>query len=845
MPRAGGRCRPLTIDAVHCQKQKNKPPRLWAVHIADAAGINHASRAAESNRRQLCHDAIKSCHKRWRVPHLLPATMASTSCLGACPEPETVHLTPWDLQMLTIDHIQKGILLPKPPVSGDHLVEHLASSFSRALARFHPFTGRLTVDESCDGDGPTTFTVSLRRRCTGDDGAEFVHAVAADVTVADVVASLYVPRVVWSFFPLDGMVGADAAASSRPVLAAQVTELADGVFVAMALNHAVADGTTFWHLFNTWSHISRRSMSAVGEHEHDDKTTISIPPPVFERWFPDGCPVPVPLPFGKLEQIVRRFDGPPVNECFFVFSGESIERRDSRHCRQPIDDDDATTTISSLQSVLAHVWRGVTRARRLPRQQETTYTVLVGCRGRVRHVAHAYAGNAVVRCTARATAGEVVDNGLGWTASLLRRAIVELDEAALVGSVDTWHRDPRFAYLAGWWHPAAMVTGNSPRFDVVGNDFGWGKPLAVRSGGANKVDGRATVYEGIDGGGSIGMEVCLAPEILARLVVDDEFMNAVTTTKKLPNEVLISIVEKLSLRDAVQMGVLSRRWRSLPNELPRLAFDLNDFLLDDIENYYEDEGSDEELPESDTFAEASDAMFEAMESLLASRRNEAGGCTLAVSFFLRHNFEKIGRLLDGSITSGKACAIELAVSNTYKRNDDRFMRLFDGCPAAFRGLRCLTMSDMRLLGTDFDAILTSCARLEMLSLEACDAGPQVPWRVRHARLAELTINNCSFGGIDLAWLPSLERFTYHDASARVLCSRPTPRHCYIVQPSSSWAAEFWGLVEIEDLRRSTHRLYRESDRLSQGVRPPVAETPRDRSPPVVLPDRLQGTTGQA
>nr|CAB3479715.1 unnamed protein product [Digitaria exilis] len=428
--------------------------------------------------------------------------------------------------MLTIDHIQKGILLPKPPVSGDHLVEHLASSFARALARFHPFAGRLTVDESCHGDGPTTVTVSLRR-CTGDDGAEFVHAVAPDVTVADVVGSLYVPRVVWSFFPLDGMVGADAA----------VTELADGVFVAMALNHAVADGTTFWHLFNTWSHISRRSMSAVGEHEHDDKTTISIPPPVLERWFPDGCPVPVPLPFGKLEQIIRRFDGPPVNECFFVFSGESVRNlkatsnAETATAGNPSTTTTATTTISSLQSVLAHVWRGVTRARRLPRHQETTYTVLVGCRGRVRHVPHAYAGNAVVRCTARAVAGEVVDNGLGWTASLLRRAIVELDEAALVGSVVTWHQDPKFAYLAGWWHPAAMVTGNSPRFDVVGNDFGWGKPLAVRSGRANKVDGRVTVYEGIDGGGSIGMEVCLSPETLARLVVDDEFMSAVTTTE--------------------------------------------------------------------------------------------------------------------------------------------------------------------------------------------------------------------------------------------------------------------------------------------------------------------------
>ncbi|EMS66393.1 hypothetical protein TRIUR3_01669 [Triticum urartu] len=47
------------------------------------------------------------------------------------PEPETVHLTPWDLRRITVDYIQKGVVLPKPP-AGAHAVEHLASSFARA-----------------------------------------------------------------------------------------------------------------------------------------------------------------------------------------------------------------------------------------------------------------------------------------------------------------------------------------------------------------------------------------------------------------------------------------------------------------------------------------------------------------------------------------------------------------------------------------------------------------------------------------------------------------------------------------------------------------------------------------
>ncbi|KAK1609550.1 hypothetical protein QYE76_033231 [Lolium multiflorum] len=332
---------------------------------------------------------------------------------------ETVHLTPWDLQMLTVDYIQKGVLLPNPPTGGrgERLVDRLASSFARALGRFYPFAGRLAVEERQE-EG----TVAVSLRCTGE-GAEFVHAVAPGVTVADVAASTYVPRVVWSFFPLDGLVGADAAAGSRPVLAAQVTELADGVFVAMSLSHGVADGTAFWHLFNTWSEMSRTGADAE----------VSTPPPVLERWFPDACPVPIPLPFGNLDDIVRRFECPPVEECFFHFSAERVKNLKARANAEVAGAGSAT--ISSLQSLLAHVWRAVSRARRLPPADETTYTVLVGCRGRVKRVPQGYAGNAVVRATARATAGEITDNGLGWTALLLHRAVASLDEAAMLGSL--------------------------------------------------------------------------------------------------------------------------------------------------------------------------------------------------------------------------------------------------------------------------------------------------------------------------------------------------------------------------------------------------------------------------
>ncbi|KAF0900803.1 hypothetical protein E2562_035300 [Oryza meyeriana var. granulata] len=435
---------------------------------------------------------------------------------GELPEHETVHyLTPLDLRIITVDYIQKGVVLPKPATGGENVVEHLASSFARALARFYPLAGRLAVAEIVTPGGVPSISISLR--CNGE-GAEFVHAVAPGVAVADVTDSLFVPRVVWSFFPLNGMLGADAAVDSRPVLAAQVTELDDGIFVALSLNHGVADGFSFWHLFHTWSEISRDGGKGDGE--------LATPPPVFDRWFVDGSPVPIPLPFPKLEDMIRRPVYTPVDECFLHFSPESVRTLKAKANAEMAGE--ATATISSLQSLLAHVWRAVCRARCLAPELETVFAIAVGWRARFKELPQEYMGNTAAPVVAKATVGEILDKELGWTAWLLNRAVASADEASVRRMLAAWPENPSFMTMdALQRHPGAMGISSSPRFDVFGNDFGWGRPVGVRSGPGNKLAGKMTVHEGRGGGGSIALEICLAPEVLARLVADEEFMGAV------------------------------------------------------------------------------------------------------------------------------------------------------------------------------------------------------------------------------------------------------------------------------------------------------------------------------
>ena len=70
-----------------------------------------------------------------------------------------------------------------------------------------------------------------------------------------------------------------------------------------------------------------------------------------------------------------------------------------------------------------------------------------------------------------------------------------------------------------------FITVSSPRFNVYGKDFGWGRPIAVRTGPSSKFDGSLTVFSGAEEG-SMDFESCLLPETMLE---DAEFMEALAS----------------------------------------------------------------------------------------------------------------------------------------------------------------------------------------------------------------------------------------------------------------------------------------------------------------------------
>ncbi|KAJ9670701.1 hypothetical protein PVL29_026934 [Vitis rotundifolia] len=266
---------------------------------------------------------------------------------------------------------------------------------------------------------------------------------------------VYVPRIVSSFFPLDGT--RNCYGVSEPLLAVQVTELVDDIFIGCTMNHVVADGTSFWHFFNSWSGISRGS----------NKIFLS---PVFKRWFMPHTHFPIRIPQSAL--VFGRPPSSPTQERVmgtnekgknFHFTNEKIAMLKVRGNVEM-----GTNEIFSLQALLAHLCM--------------------------------YFGVAIQPGFTTMKADGLLGQGLGHAAWQMNRMIATYTytEAEATNFLESWVKNPKpFPPRNTTTNDILYMTG-SHWFNVYGTDFGWGSPVAVRCGGGNRYDGRTTSSQGAE-----------------------------------------------------------------------------------------------------------------------------------------------------------------------------------------------------------------------------------------------------------------------------------------------------------------------------------------------------------
>ncbi|KAL7594184.1 hypothetical protein Lser_V15G31214 [Lactuca serriola] len=422
------------------------------------------------------------------------------------------HFTPFELPCLNISYSQKGLLFAKPPPSESQdfsitaYLDDLRRSLSATLDHFYLLAGRLVTKKE---ENPASYVIYLNTE--NSPGAKFIYA-TVDATISDILQPADVPVVVRSFFDLNNAISHDG--HTLPLLSIQVTELVDGIFIGGSINHMVADGTSFWHFMAAWSEIFKSKDQYHG--------SISRPP-VLKRWLLDGSDPIINLPFTHHDQFIERLEPPPLKERFFHFSSASVSKLKAK-----ANSECNTTKISSLQAVIALLWRSVTRIRRLPVDGETSCRLMVSNRRRLNPpLSDDYFGNPISVLRGTATVGELTANGLGWAAFRLHKAVINYNDTSVKESVESWIKRPFIIKLSQRMDQNYIHVGSSPRFDMYGCEFGLGKAVAARSGWMNKGDGKITMYPGREGGGSMDVEICFASsQHIMDLESDEEFINA-------------------------------------------------------------------------------------------------------------------------------------------------------------------------------------------------------------------------------------------------------------------------------------------------------------------------------
>ncbi|XP_020233758.1 uncharacterized acetyltransferase At3g50280 [Cajanus cajan] len=471
------------------------------------------------------------------MPSLAPTLLSKctvfpdqTSTLG------NLKLSVSDLPMLSCHYIQKGCLFTQPNLPLHALISQLKTALSRTLSLFPPLAGRLVTDSH-----------GYVYIACNDAGVDFIHANATALRICDLLSPLDVHESFKEFFAFDRKVS--YTGHSSPILAVQITELADGIFIGCAVNHAVTDGTSFWNFFNTFAHLCRGATNSPRNVPDFRRDSILISDAVLR--LPPGGP-----------QVT--FDAAaPLRERIFSFSREAIqtlkakannwrlaenENNAGELMKKQSNDEHAkgnrilenwfkvkplsvteTTEISSFQSVCALLWRAVTRARKLASSKTTTFRMAVNCRHRIEpKLERYYFGNAIQSVPTYASAGDVLSRDLGWCAEQLNKSVKAHDEAMVRRFVEDWEGNPR-CFPLGNPDGASITMGSSPRFPMYDNNFGWGRPLAVRSGQANKFDGKISAFPGRDGSGTVDLEVLLSPQTMEALHSDSEFIKYATS----------------------------------------------------------------------------------------------------------------------------------------------------------------------------------------------------------------------------------------------------------------------------------------------------------------------------
>ncbi|CAO2142111.1 unnamed protein product [Urochloa humidicola] len=374
---------------------------------------------------------------------------ASGNRRGAPIDEDVVPLTVFD--KVNFDQYISGIIFFGPSAPPNATLE---VGLAEVLAHYREWAGRFGIDAT----GSRVILLT-------NAGARFVEAVA-DVALATLMP-LEPALALEGLYPIGD--------SAKELLLVQVTRFPCGsLAVGYAVHHAVGDGRATSNFLVSWGQATRGA--AINPIPLHDRVSMFVPrdPPRVEF---DHRNIEFKRPCHHGGDNVPDGGGEVVVVHRVSFSQEVVLELKSRS---------STATgrpYSTVQCVVAHLWRCITKARALDSSTVTKIHLAVNGYARMR-IPKAYMGNLVLWAQPTTTAGELAARPLWHTVELVSRAVGLVDECYFRSFID--FASSGIVEKEGLVPAAdAAVVVLSPDiavysmlgFPIYGIDFGGGRPF--------------------------------------------------------------------------------------------------------------------------------------------------------------------------------------------------------------------------------------------------------------------------------------------------------------------------------------------------------------------------------
>ncbi|KAL5710538.1 shikimate O-hydroxycinnamoyltransferase [Ranunculus cassubicifolius] len=393
---------------------------------------------------------------------------SSCSVKPSEPTPDVkLFLSEWD-HIKIYTHTPLLYIYPSDQVTSSSVsnpVETLKASLNRLLVSYYPLAGRL----NCIEGG------RFELHCNAV-GVEIVEAETDSVIedLGDFRPSLETKKLIPPF-------------------------KCGGICVVIALSHIVVDGKGALGFISSWANFARGGNELSVKPFHDRTVFYRGDPLAKPRFDHTEFKASPSLLLGQEDPTEERMKESTVT--MMKLSKTQVETL-KKKANEGRSKDDTSREFSRFEAIAGHIWRCVSKARKLRTEQLTSLRIIADCRSRFRPpLPDGYYGNVIMVTRPVAEVGELL-SGLGAACRKISEGLARLNDDYVKSATDflvsqkdlTPFRSSDVTTGLFLGNPNLVITSWSglPIYDA---DFGWGEPIFMGPAAVG-VEGRSYIIPG-------------------------------------------------------------------------------------------------------------------------------------------------------------------------------------------------------------------------------------------------------------------------------------------------------------------------------------------------------------